>query len=142
MRTSEKTGISPNRFITLPMHSTSHILIGNAFPLTLVKRAVRIVPVSQEVLREAARGKTVVSFWGHANTLAAAEAFCGLPLLPASPRPALELSVDGLPRLNGQTFSECWIVSPEYTAGYRPEPGAEVPADNIIGWKILKITWE
>lgn len=124
------------------MKTTDSILIGNAFSLTLVRRAVRIEPVAPDALHKAARGKAVVSFWGHTNTLAAAEAFSGLPLRPSIQRPALALSVDGLPQLDGHTFSECWIVSPDYAVGYRPDPGAEVPAENITSWRILRITWE
>ena len=73
------------------MKSNLSILIGNAFPLSLVRRPVRIVPATREELHAAARGRAVVSFWGHPNTLAQAERFCGLPLAPGNERPAVRL---------------------------------------------------
>lgn len=124
------------------MKSNSSILIGNAFPLSLVRRPVRIVPATPEELHAAAQGKTIASFWGHANTLKQAERFSGLPLAPTVERPTVQLQESGLPSLVGQTFCECWIISPDYIDGFRPAVGEEVPPDRIVGWQILKITWE
>lgn len=121
----------------------SELLIGNTFPLTLVRRKLTIEPVSLERFRRMAVGQRVVSFWGHANTLHAASAAVGFDLAPRTERPVLTLSPDGLPAFEGQTFRECWIVSPDYCCfGFRPEIGAEVPPSEISGWKILKLTWE
>lgn len=124
------------------MNSNSSILIGNAFPLSLVRRPVRIVPATLEELHAAAKGKEIVSFWGHANTMAQAERFCGLPLAPGNERPTIQLQESGLPSLGGQTFCECWILSPDYIQNLRPAVGEEVPAEQIGGWTVLKITWE
>ncbi len=124
------------------MNNKSSILIGNAYPLSLVRRPVRIVPATREELHAAANGKTIASFWGHANTLVEAECFCGLPLAPGNDRPAIRLQESGLPSLGGQTFCECWILSPDYIRNLRPAVGEEVPAEHIGGWTVLKITWE
>jgi hypothetical protein len=124
------------------MQNNRAILIGNAFPLSLVRSPVRIVPATVAELQSAAAGKRVVSFWGHANTLTPAEKFCGLPLMPAAERPVLRLNAAALPTLNGWVFAECWILSPEYAESFRPGVGQEVPEDQITDWRILKITWE
>lgn len=124
------------------MNNTNSILIGNAFPLSLIRRPVHIAPVSVDELWAAARNTEIISFWGHANTLAAAEAFSGLPLAPAVERPVIQLQESGLPSMVGQTFCECWIISPDYIDGFRPAVGEEVPPERIMGWQILKITWE
>jgi len=88
----------------------------------------------------------VLSFWGHANTLAAAEAILGFDRTPGEQRPALRLNEAQLPVLRkGDTevaFSEVWVLSPTYAPGYRPEIGAEVPIDKIIAWQVLRITFE
>ena len=57
------------------------MLIGNTFPLTLMRRRLMVDVVPLEELRRAAAGKRVVSFWGHANTLRAASAAVGFDLL-------------------------------------------------------------
>lgn len=101
-----------------------------------------MMPESLSELQSAALGAEVLSFWGHANTLALGETFCGLPLLPETERPVIRLSEDFLPMLNGHVFRECWIVSPDYVASFRPAVNEEVPAEKIAGWQILKITWE
>jgi hypothetical protein len=124
------------------MKNMDSILIGNAFPLSLIRRPVRIEPVSVDELRAAASNTEIVSFWGHANTLAAAEAFSGLPLFPAVERPVIQLQESGLPSMVGQTFCECWIISPDYIGDFRPAVGEEVVSEKIKGWQILKITWE
>ena len=59
----------------------------------------------------------------------------------AGPRPAVRLSAEGLPELHGRAYSECWILSPDYRPGFRPAIGAEVQAEDITGWQVLKITW-
>ncbi|MBN2686191.1 MAG: hypothetical protein JXR40_12995 [Pontiellaceae bacterium] len=124
------------------MKDTDSILIGNAYPLSLVRRPVRIEPVAVDELRAAARGRVVVSFWGHANTLVDAEKFTGLPLAPREERPVIHLHESGLPSCVGRTFCECWILSPDYTRNLRPAVGEEVPVEHIGGWTVLKITWE
>ena len=117
-------------------------LIGNSFPLSLVRGPVAIEPRPLEELRESLAGRPWKSFWGHANTLAAIRQHIGRDLTPATERPALKLDDLGLPMLDGQSFCECWVVSPEYQPGYRPQIGEEVPAESILSWQALRMTWQ
>lgn len=118
------------------------ILLGSTFPLSLIRCAVRIEPRSVEELRGAVRGRRIHSFWGHANTAAAAGALLGVDVRPREERPALRLNTEGLPTLDGIVFAECWVLSPEYIPGYRPPIGGEVAADVIQGWQALRLLWE
>lgn len=106
-----------------------------------MRRPVQIHPVRLDELQTAATGRCVVSFWGHRNTLKQGEEFCGLALGPLTERPVIRLQENHLPQLNGQTFSECWILSPDYVDSFRPAVN-EVAAEQIVGWQILKISWE
>lgn len=124
------------------MNSNASILIGNSFPLSLIRRPVHIEPQPLAAMQAAADGAEIHSFWGHENTLAAAEAFCGLDLKPETARPALALRESGLPSLGGQAFRTCWILSPDYAEPFRPAVGEEVAPESIRGWQILKLTWE
>ncbi len=118
------------------------VLIGNSFPLSLARRSVSILPAQLNELRaKLADGCCILSFWGHANTLAAASTAIGHDLTPASERPVLTLSPDGLPMLGGHVFHECWILSPDYAPGFRPAIGIEVTADQIQGWQLLHLRW-
>ena len=119
------------------------VLIGNSFPLSLVRRA-RVVVEEQgfAALKEALQDAQAASFWGHSNTLAAAEKVAGVSLAPRTERPALVLSREGLPVLDGETFDKCWLLSPDYRAGLRPEIGAEVAPEGILDWHVLKLTWQ
>lgn len=82
-----------------------------------------------------------MSFWGHNNTLAAAEALTGYSLKPKTERPTLDLSPDNLPVFQGRTFKECWILSPQYINNFRPKVGEEVPFEKIEAWQVLRIRW-
>lgn len=124
------------------MKNDSSILFGNVFPLTLIRRPVRIEPVSIQTFRNASAGKRIVSFWGHSNTLPAARIFSGVDIAPDSCRPVICLLDGGLPSLGGEPFTECWILSPDYRRSFRPKIGEEVAAEEIVAWQILKITWE
>ena len=119
------------------------ILIGNSFPFVLIRRKVTVSPIPDEELRKrlASAGK-IVSFWGHGNTLAAAEAFLGVPLAPERERPALSLDDEKFPVLDGERFTECFVLSPDYRTGFRPAIGQEVAADDISDWRCLEIRWE
>ncbi|MBR4673011.1 MAG: hypothetical protein IKP00_00965 [Victivallales bacterium] len=121
---------------------TSSVLIGNSFPLSLIRRSVRIEPISEVDLIATIKGGQIASFWGHSNTLAAVNGWLGLDLTPKSERPVLCLSENKLPQLDGVEYQACFIFSPDYRPGFRPAIGAEVDAANIIGWQILKIVWE
>ena len=115
------------------------VLVGNAFPLSLVRRAVRITPQQSDAFPRDAK---VFSFWGHSNTLPHVNAFLGLDLTPASERVALSLNGDLLPQLLGEVFRECWIISPNYTENFRPRIGEEISAEKISSWTLLKVVWE
>ena len=124
------------------MKPCSSILIGSTFPLSLVRRPVRIVPADVEELRAELSKRVVVSFWGHQNTLSAAGELLGVDLTPRSERPAINLTEEKLPQLDGQTFTEAWVVSPDFVPGYRPAIGEEVQLDKIRGWQVLTVRWE
>lgn len=125
------------------MTETKFVLIGNSFPFSHIRRPVRISPMSLEDFKREAQGTlSVYSFWGHLNTLKAAEAFTGVELAPRTERPVIQLQESGLPQLYGRAFCECWILSANYIENFRPAPGEEVCANRIESWQILKITWE
>lgn len=121
----------------------SKILIGNSFPFSLVRCPRLLVEsVSLAELKSHFAESEIVSFWGHANTRIAAESVLGMSLLPKTERPALMLSEEGLPMLDGEVFDVCWLLSPDYQQGFRPAIGTEVGLDQIVGWHVLKLTWE
>ena len=117
------------------------ILIGSTFPISLIRRKVTIEPSDICELRRKAAISQIFSFWGHDNTVSAAGTLLGFDVTPKSQRPALVLNSEFLPELEGHIFTECWVVSPDYIAGFRPEIGSEVSSGKIIGWQILKMTW-
>ena len=118
------------------------LLIGSTFPLTLIRTAVCIEPKQLNELAEIiTRSDRIYSFWGHENTLPAVNQLLNCDLTPATSRPALALNEDKLPTLDNVTFRECWVVSPDYSEGFRPAIGVEVTSEQIIGWQILKIKW-
>lgn len=119
------------------------VLIGNSFPISLVRKGVVTMecrPV--EELRQLAQSSAVVSYWGHENTQRIAEDLLGVSLKPSVPRPALRLAADGLPMIDGDSFSECWVLSPDYKDGCRPQIGREVAPEQIAGWQAVKISWQ
>jgi hypothetical protein len=118
------------------------ILIGSAFPLTLIRRRVVITPCSLETVRDELRARPFVSFWGHDNTLVAAHSLLGIDLKPREERPAVTLNTEQFPTLYGQVFTECLILSPNYIPGFRPKIGEEVGKEKITGWQALRIVWE
>lgn len=118
------------------------MLIGNTFPLSLIRRRVAIEPVSQASLLNAMQRGDWTSFWGHENTVVVASAIACADLRPTINRPALTLSSRGLPSLDDREHDECWVISPDYkVTGYRPAPGEIVGPEKIASWQILKITW-
>ena len=117
-------------------------LTGSTFPLSLIRRPVLIEPETMENYMCHLQMDDWESFWGHANTLAAANKMTRRDLTPRETRPAVQLSKDGLPVLYGHVYSECWILSPDYRQGFRPAIGAEVQSEDIVGWQVLKITWK
>ena len=122
------------------------LLIGNTFPLTLVRGwRVEIEEVGAKTLREAlASGAVVRSFWGHAETQGQAETFLGVSagtLTPRVPRPALRLGTEGLPVLDEACFAECYVLSPDVAGGGRPAPGQAAAPSAIVGWHVLHLRW-
>lgn len=121
----------------------SKILIGNSFPFSLVRCPRLLVEsVSLAELKSHFAGSEIVSFWGHANTRMAAESVLGVSLLPKTERPAIVLTAEGLPMLDGEVFDTCWLLSPDYQQGFRPAIGQEVGPGMISGWHVLKLTWK
>lgn len=115
------------------------ILLGNTFPLTLVKRVVEIEPIS---LDEAARllDGGFDSFWGHTNTLAAAKEQLGVDPTPETERPSITLDEEGLPAVGqGESATVVVVLSPQYRQGFRPQIGEEVSPEDILGWQALKV---
>ena len=118
------------------------VLIGNTFPFALLRRDANVRTLSIDALRAALAGAEIVSFWGHENTRAAAEAVLGgVTLRPATVRPALTISPDGLPSLDGAEFRTCYVLAPDYRQGYRPAIGEEPTPSDILGWHALRIDW-
>jgi hypothetical protein len=126
------------------MHSDKQmILIGNSFPLSLIRRKVVVTPASLDQLREAiAASQGVCSFWGHRNTLVSAEAMIGHKLAPLVDRPVLALSPNQKPYFEQHEFSDCWVVSPNYVENFRPAISEEVPVEKIRDWQVLHMYWE
>ena len=118
------------------------ILIGNSFPLSLIRRPVSIEPFPVEKLRSQLGDSMLHSFWGHGNSLRAASLWLGADLAPQTERPVVVLSDEGLPQLDSLVFKECFVLSPDYRPGFRPAVGAEVASEDIITWTVLKITWK
>jgi hypothetical protein len=122
--------------------SDSPVLLGNSFPLSLVRRRVVLEPAQPGALREALHARGWKSFWGHANTLAAAGDWLGVDVTPESERPALTLDASGLPMLGGRSYGEVWLLSPEYPEGFRPRVGEEVSPAQISDWRVLRMEFE
>jgi hypothetical protein len=118
------------------------VLVGNSFPLSLIRRPVRIEPIAIDALRAQLNERPAVSFWGHAVTVGHASALLGVDLTPETDRPALLLDAAGFPTLGEHVFRDCFVLSPEFVPGYRPAIGEEVPAARITGWHALHLFWE
>lgn len=119
-----------------------HFITGNSFPMGLICRGVRIFPETLENYRLALAQSGWSSYWGHPNTLAAAAQQCGVDLTPRTERPALTVDAEGYPVLDNERFAECWVLTPEYKAGFRPALQSEVSSDQISGWKVLHMIWD
>ena len=118
------------------------ILLGNSFPLSLIRRPVHIEPRQLVDLQAALAGRTIYSFWGHGNTLAAVTRMLGRDVRPKTARPVLSLDNKSLPCLDGRAFNECWVLSPDYVENFRPDPGQEVAEEAIAAWRVLLIRWQ
>lgn len=124
------------------MADTCKLLIGNTFSMTLIRHhTVTVTDCAVADLARDARRCGVASFWGHANTRAAAEALLGVDLRPKTERPAIVLDAEDYPTLDGARFTECYVLSPDYRPGFRPAIGVEVAATDIMGWHALRLSW-
>ncbi|HMO50101.1 MAG TPA: hypothetical protein PKE26_05210 [Kiritimatiellia bacterium] len=123
------------------MTTPTPILIGSTFPPSLIRARVVIEPRPLDELKAQLATRPIASFWGHDNTLVVANQILNADLTPATKRPAITLSANQRPVLNGNEFHECWILSPDYTPGFRPHIGEEVSTDTIIGWQVLRMQW-
>jgi len=119
----------------------SEILIGNSFPFSLVRRRMIADPASVAELQNLLPQARVHSFWGHANTVAAASAMLGVELKPEVERPVITLNAENLPMFAGRCFSQVWLLSCNYVSSFRPAIGEEVPAAMIHSWQILRLQW-
>ena len=117
------------------------ILVGNSFPLSLIRRDVKIEMYDIGEFCQKAQFAEIISFWGHRNTLTAVKNALGIDLTPPGDRPVLTLSAKNKPVLDEMEFSECWILSPDYRKNFRPAIGEEVSTDDICNWQCLKITF-
>jgi hypothetical protein len=125
------------------VNDREHILIGNSFPMSLVRRAISVETVPLAALRAALHSGAVVhSYWGHENTRHAAELVLDADLCPHTERPVVSLDAAGLPNLDGCSFRACYVLSPDYATSFRPAIGQEVAAEKICGWKVLKLEWK
>lgn len=120
----------------------TNILIGNSFPLSLVRREINITPLDFGELRRSIAMSAVFSFWGHQNSLAEVSTLLQCDLTPLNERPSLMLSERNLPMLNGMEFAECYLVVPEYRQGFRPKINSEPEKSDILNWNYLKIIWK
>ena len=118
------------------------ILVGNGFPMNLIRRAVKVTPVDICEFRNKLKNVEVVSFWGHENTIGIASDFVGADLSPCQERPVVMLDGNAYPSYHGHEFRECYILSADYVAGFRPAIGEEVSVEKIRGWTPLRIEWE
>lgn len=118
------------------------LLLGNSFPMSLIRRSVLIVPRERTALLSALQDHILFSFWGHDNTLLAASRYLGCDLTPPQRRPVICLDSSGLPCFAGRSFHECWLLSPNYVANFRPASGQEVPESAIMSWQVLHLSWQ
>ena len=119
----------------------SPVLIGNSFPLGLVKRKISLEPLAiEELAKRLGIASEIFSFWGHEDTLATASELAGRDLTPRSVRPVLKIS-DGYPELHGETFRECFVLCPSNRSGTRPDIGKPTSAEDVRSWQSLLLTW-
>lgn len=114
------------------------LLIGNAFPSSLIRTEVHIRPIDCDEARRLLTGASkLISYWGHANTQAAASLLLGCDLAPKTSRPALMLDAKNHPGLAGHHTSSALIISPDFSTGYRPQIGEEPTLAQISHWQFL-----
>ena len=118
---------------------SNKILLGNSFPMGLVKRPARLTPLGKEDLLALLKGREVVSFWGHQNTVSLVSDYLGREI-PCR-RVALGLSRDLYPSVDRETFQEVLLLTPEYRDGFRPQIGVEPTPEDIRAWGVLRVSF-
>lgn len=114
--------------------------IGNTFPTSLIRRTVTIRPIDKAFYASLVSSDAKLhSYWGHANTIAAANQFLGVDVTPPSARRAISLNSDNLPMLDGVLLDGIIVVSPTYVSGYRPAEGEVSSPDKIVAWQLLLV---
>jgi hypothetical protein len=126
----------------MDMFYMDKLLIGNSFPMSLIRREVKCVPIAVEEFREFIADIEIVSFWGHDNTVDGASELLARDLRPKQKRPVLKLSEKNLPVLNNCEFDTVYVVCPEYAVGFRPEINNEFDTKQIKNWQVVKLTWK
>lgn len=122
--------------------SDTPILFSNSFPFSLIRRAAIIEPHEIKELRNVLATRPFVSFWGHKNTQKWASRILGKNIQPLhADRPAIHLGEDDLPMAGDKSCRECWLLSPQYVDGFRPQEGEEINEEKISGWQVLAIKW-
>ena len=56
-------------------------------------------------------------------------------------KPVGHMDGDSLPVLDGMSYSEAYVLSPDYVENFRPAVGEEVAADVIRSWHALRLRW-
>ncbi|MBO6102860.1 MAG: hypothetical protein J6P03_06365 [Opitutales bacterium] len=84
----------------------------------------------------------ICSYWGHSNTEKAAQNILGVKFAKEDFRKPLRLSGNNMPMWGDLEFNKCYILSPNYKNGFRPEINKEVEPSEILSWKALLIEWE
>lgn len=117
-------------------------LITNSYPFSLVRREVHVRPVDMEWVKGKLNNSYFGSAWGHANTINTINQMLGVDVTPTEERPAIVLSEEGFPMLNGETFHSVIVISPDFVEGYRPDLREEITEDVIIGWHALLLEFD
>ena len=114
--------------------------IGNTFPTSLIRRTVTIHPIDKAFYASLVSSNAKLhSYWGHANTIAAANQFLGMDVTPPSERRAIALNEEKRPMLDGVLLDGIIVVSPTYVTGYRPAEGEVSSPDKILDWQLLLV---
>ncbi len=115
--------------------------IGNTFPMSLARRYCTITPIDKSVLDALSSGAILHSYWGHSNTIEAANAFLGINVTPPRERRAIVLNSNKYPTLDGVLLDGIIVVSPTYVDGYRPAEGEISSPDKILDWQLLFVNF-
>jgi len=85
------------------------LLIGNSFPLSLIRQKVTIEPEDVDKLKRRLKSEHIESFWGHNNTLKTVSEYLDYDLKPKSKRPVIALNNLGYPTFAETEYKEIWV---------------------------------